>query len=89
MRTHFATMNLRDADETQVDVEYTATGGDPGNTYGLPEDCWPAEAPEIGIVRVTRTADDSEVKLTDEEDERISIHLAETHEDDHSDDWGD
>lgn len=83
----YRTMNLRDADETEVEVEYTATGGCPAHMGSLSYEGHPAEAPEIEIVRVTRSSDGSEVKLSDEEHERIETELAETHEDDLGDDW--
>lgn len=36
-------------DETCILVSYRISGGDPGNTYGLPENCWPAEDPEVEL----------------------------------------
>lgn len=41
--------------ETEVDAEisYSFTPGHPAKTYGPPEDCYPAEGPEVEVEEVT------------------------------------
>lgn len=82
MRTHFFNA-VRDDRKTDIIVEFAATGGDPGNTYGLPENCWPAEAPEVEIVAAWLDADSNnlkapQIKLTDAEHERICVEILES-----------
>jgi hypothetical protein len=39
--------------DTEVEVNFSFTPGDPGRYYGLPEDCYPATDDEIEIESVT------------------------------------
>ena len=54
-------------DEVEVTADYTP--GDPGNTCGLPENCWPPEPPEIEILSVCLVDDGDDLipALTDKE----------------------
>lgn len=90
-RTAFA---VRDDGETEIEVEYTATPFIPAQTYGLPEDCYPAEGGEVEISRAWYVPDPTGAaaaiacELTDAEIERISIEIAENlPEDDDGEDW--
>lgn len=76
-------------DESPVTVEYTITGGCAAQTYGPPEDCYPAEPPEVEIVKSFNDA--GPITLTDAEDERMCLWIAENHEEDEPDydDWRD
>ena len=44
-RTYYHTFYRKD--DVVVEVEFEATPYDPGNTYGLPENCYPPEGGEI------------------------------------------
>lgn len=95
MRTRYWTA-LRDDGETEIEVEYTATPVIPARTYGLPEDCYPAEGGEVDIVCAwyvpdpTGAATAVECELTDAEAERIATEIAEKlpeEDDDYPEDW--
>lgn len=77
-------------DESEVAVEYTATGGDPGIYSGPYEGSYPATAPEIEILKAHDNQGNT-VFLTQEQDEKFCDWLAENHEDDEPDYgvWGD
>jgi hypothetical protein len=81
--THTFPHNRRDAEETEVVVEYTYHPGRPeqGPTY----DCGgqPAEPPEVEIVRVT--AGGVEIDATDAELEAWTTYALENCEDDEPD----
>jgi hypothetical protein len=68
--------------ETEITVEYRVTAlGTPGQYYGPPERCYPAEPMEIEIVSVVTKAG-VPVTLSDADALRIKGRIIETHEDD-------
>jgi hypothetical protein len=68
--------------ETEITVEYRVTAlGTPGQYYGPPENCYPAEPMEIEIVSVVTEAG-VPVTLSDADALRIEGRIIETHEDD-------
>lgn len=76
-------------DGTPVTVEYSARGGCPAHYGSMSYAGHPAEGPEIEIVKAFNDA--GPVSLTDAEDERMWLWIAEHHEDDEPDydDWRD
>jgi hypothetical protein len=48
--------------DREIEVEFWVTWGAPAQTYGPPEDCYPAEPDEVDRVRVMKV-DDVEVDL--------------------------
>jgi hypothetical protein len=70
-------------DETPVTVEFTYSGGCPAHYGSLSYPGHPAEPPEIEIVKAFN--DSGDVKLTDAEDERMTLWLMENFEDDGDD----
>jgi len=68
---------LDDGSEQTVTVEYTATPYDPGCTYGLPEDCYPPEGGEIGIIEAWLEPQGTKIDLPDDERERWEQWLME------------
>lgn len=73
----------RDPDEIEVVVEYTATPYIPEQTYGLPENCHPAEGGEIEIdsVKIAGTDIAIDPPLTEAEESRLIDHLFESMDD--------
>lgn len=74
---------VRDDRETEIIVEFTARGGCAAQTYGLPENCYPAEPPEIEIIDCWKCCDSHRIDaptvvLTDAENERICIEILES-----------
>ncbi len=69
----------RNKDDVVVEVEFEATPYDPGNTYGLPENCYPPEGGEIEIIKCL-LADGADAEATDDETERWSTWLLENPE---------
>ncbi|TQI72948.1 hypothetical protein FHT98_0668 [Bosea sp. AK1] len=86
-RTHFQDFD-RD-DESPVTIEYTASGGCSAHMGSMTYAGHPGEPPEIEIVKAFNEA--GPVTLTQAEDERMCLWLAENHEDDEPDydDWRD
>lgn len=81
-RTYFQTFTRLDEDETDITVEYSASGGHPGS--------WdePPEGPEIEIVSAwidDGTEQCIDVTLTDAEVQKFTEWLQENHEDDEPD----
>lgn len=76
-------------DESPVTVEYTASGGCEPHYGSMTYAGHPGEAPEIEIVKAFNDA--GPVTLTQAEDERIRLWLAENHVEDEPDydDWRD
>lgn len=83
----------RDGEELEINVEFDATPFDPGNTYGLPENCYPAEGGEIEITAVFLNGVAIDPPLTDKEADKIADWLSENLDDDDDgpdpDDWRD
>jgi hypothetical protein len=50
-------------DEVEVTVEYGYSPGTPGKTYGPPENCYPAEGPDVDVVTVYRTDDKTKTDI--------------------------
>jgi hypothetical protein len=75
-------------DETEVTVEYTISPYDPGNTSGPPELCYPPEGGEVEIVKVFSDTD-TDIKITDAEDDKWSQKIFEDHDFDDYDDYED
>lgn len=76
MKSHsFDTTVELGGDEVEVTVKYNFSHGAPGKTYGLPENCYPAEGPEVEIEVVYLIDDKSKAdvlpKLTPDEVERL------------------
>lgn len=66
-------------DETfNIGVEHSVTFYDPGNTYGLPEDCEPPSGGEIATMTITHA--DRPFEVTDDERAAIEKHIYETHD---------
>lgn len=76
-RTYYADFE-RD-DETEVTVEYSITPYDSGNTYGPAENCYPPEGGEVEIVKVFSDTD-TDIKITDAEDEKWRQSILERHD---------
>lgn len=69
-------------------VEYNVTPGRPAKLNALPEDCYPAEAPEVEFVSVKAGEQLQEIELTDEQMKKIELHIMENPpEDDREWDW--
>lgn len=85
---HSATYTLTRGDEDfELEVEYSTSPYDPGNTYGLPEDCEPPSGGEIEEMTVTLAGETAEFPLTDAEMAALEKWLYENT--DYSDDGGD
>ena len=56
-----------------VTVRYTATAGTPGRLSGPPEDCYPAEAPEVEITSVKSTDHEYDYHMDLSESDQNSI----------------
>lgn len=77
------TYTLVRGDQTvELDIEYDVADYDPGNSYGLPEDCEPPSGGEITELRVL--FEGALFTLTDAETNAIEQHIYVTH--DYSDD---
>lgn len=72
----------RDDEDIELDIEYEVAAYDPGNAYGLPEDCEPPSGGEVE--ELTATRDGKPFELTDAEREKVEQHIYDTH--DYSDD---
>lgn len=70
---------LDDGTEIELTVTYTITPYDPGRTYGLPEDCYPAEGGEVEIVSVT-DQDGNTIEPTEDERKMRASEIFEQHE---------
>ena len=70
-----------DDEDVEVTVEYTATPYVPAQTYGPPENCYPAEGGDIEIVSVTGP-DGKKLELSAENEDRLMDYLYESHEED-------
>jgi len=80
---HGITYTLTRGEQTIVlDVEYDVAPYDPGNTWGLPEDCEPPSGGELTELRVL--FEGAAFALTDAEQDALEQHIYETH--DYSDD---
>lgn len=77
----------RGDDDIELDVEYSTSAYDPGNTYGLPEDCEPPSGGEIEEMTITLAGENAEFPLTDAEMVELEKWLYENT--DYSDDGGD
>lgn len=74
----------RDGEDIELDIDYEVAAYIPAQTYGLPEDCSPAEGGEVESLDATR--DGKPFDLTDAERERIEQHIYDTH--DYAEDYG-
>jgi len=72
----------RDDQETEIEVEYSISGGCPAHMGSLTYPGHPAEAPEVEIVKAWEVASEKDITLTDAEDERMCQWIIENHEDD-------
>ena len=86
-RTFYHTTYLPGDDDTEIEVEYTATGGCDAHMGSLDYSGHPSEAPEIELLKARRKADGVVITLSDADSERIQQEIAETHEDPSDDDW--
>lgn len=68
----------RGDEDIDLDIEYEVAAYDPGNTYGLPEDCEPPSGGEVEELNAYR--DDKPFDLTDAEREKVEAHIYETHD---------
>lgn len=86
-RTHF--QDFERDDESPVTVEYTASGGCSPHYGSMTYAGHPGEAPEIEIVNAFNET--GPVTLTQAEDERMCLWIAENHVEDEPDydDWRD
>lgn len=81
----------RDDGEAVVCAEYTFRAGAPAQSYGPAEDCYPAEADEIEVLKVTDAAGEA-VVLTTAEDARLDIEISDNPPEDDGpdpDEWRD
>jgi len=74
----------RDDGETEIEVDYTISGGCIAHMGSLNYPGHPAEDPEVEIIKA-HDADGKEVQLTDAEDLRMCQWIIENHEDDEPD----
>ncbi|MEJ7831301.1 MAG: hypothetical protein WKF79_00160 [Nocardioides sp.] len=65
-------------DADAVEIDFTFSPGCEAKTYGLPEDCHPAEAPEIEDL--TATLDGAAMVLTQEQDNAVVEWIFANHE---------
>lgn len=85
--THAIKYTLERDDETfDLEIDYSVAAYDPGNTYGLPENCEPPSGGEIEDLAIFGP-DGKEFTPTAEELQKIEAHIYETH--DYSDDGSD
>jgi len=70
MKTFTITTTIRDEDAV---VSFDYYPGDPGRTYGPPENCYPPEPDEIEILSVK--INDEEVELTEDELEKLEDRI--------------
>lgn len=83
------TTTLKGRDDLEIEVEFSYSGGCAAQTYGPPEGCWPAEDPEIEIVKAYKTEGEGDVVLTDAEREAIETEILEGYEWDEGGDYDD
>jgi hypothetical protein len=72
----------RGDEELEINVEFDATPYIPAKTYGLPENCYPAEGGEIEITAVFHNGIALDPPLTEDEEDKIISWLAENMPDD-------
>lgn len=80
----------RDDEEIELTIEYSVAKYYPAQTYGPPENCYPAEGGEIEDMTVTR--DDEPFEITDAERQKIEAFIYDNHDyddDDYSDHYED
>lgn len=82
----------RDPDAENLEVEFVITSyGDPGNTFGLPENCWPPEPAQFDIMAARLEAGDGPdilSQLTPEEYEALEAEVYDSGDfSPPSDDW--
>lgn len=68
----------RGDEEFELYVEYDIDPYDPGVTSGPPENCYPPEGGGVSDMRIT--VDGKPFEVTDEDDQRITRHVEETHD---------
>jgi len=68
----------RDDEEIELELEYSVAAYDPGNTWGLPEDCEPPSGGEIEELEITR--DGEPFELTAKEIEAVENWIYEKHD---------
>lgn len=79
MTDHSTTYELERDDATfDLEIDYSMSRFYPARTYGLPEDCYPAEGGEIENIDVR--CDGSAFELTAKEKAKIETWLYENHE---------
>lgn len=61
----------RDDEEITLTVEGSYTPGDPGNTWGLPEDCWPPEPAEAEVHKILNSEGKPFEPLSPEEEKAV------------------
>ena len=66
--------------EQEIEVTFTLHPGTPGRTFGLPEDCYPAEPAEYEIE--SATLDGEVIELSDKETADVIEWLTENLDDD-------
>ncbi|GJD92887.1 hypothetical protein [Methylobacterium iners] len=86
----FTAADPRDPDgERTLDIEFTIDSyGCPGNTFGLPEDCYPAEPAEISVASARDITGANVLSLlTTDQREAIETEILERHDFDRSHDY--
>ena len=85
--THSFYRELPDGREQQVTVEYDASPYYPAQTYGPPENCYPAEGVEVEITDAWLEPQGFKVNLPDDEREKYELWLMENPQHDDYDDY--
>ncbi|HEY5797687.1 MAG TPA: hypothetical protein VIU82_22005 [Bosea sp. (in: a-proteobacteria)] len=68
----------RDGEDIDLEIEYEVADLVPGRTYGLPEDCYPAEGGEVEDLAAT--LDGKPFEMTDAERAKVETRIYETHD---------
>lgn len=78
--THSITYTLTRGDEDiDLEIEYSVAAYDPGNTWGLPEDCEPPSGGDIEELEIT-TVDGKPFQVTPDEQSKIEDHIYQNHD---------
>ena len=79
MTNHSTTYELERGEEYfDIEIEFTTSRYYPARTYGLPEDCYPAEGGEIETI--TAYFDGKKFDLTDDEIDAMTEWLYANHD---------
>ena len=70
MMTYTTTITIYREDQVIL-VEAEVTPGRPGVTYGSPENCYPPESPEVGVISARLSTTGESVELTAGEHEDL------------------